>query len=69
MKRDKVITIVLVIIIIVSVAELSYAWYTWIGENNNYKGSSSCFDILYTKGIDIGSDQNKEVLMLKVKFI
>lgn len=63
MKRDKVITVILVIVIIVLTLGLSYAWYTWISDKNNYKGSSECFDILYIKGTDIGSDQNKQELM------
>lgn len=63
MKKENVFTILLVVGIIFLVAGITYAWYTWVSANNNYQGSSECFDILYAKGNDIGSDQEKAILM------
>lgn len=63
MKKENIVTTVLIITIIALVAGISFAWYIWTSEKFNNTGGSECFDILYVKGQDIGSDQNRAVLM------
>ena len=63
MKKQNIFTVILVGIIIFLVVGITYAWYTWTSENINYQGSSDCFDILFTKGENIGSDQEKASLI------
>lgn len=62
--KDKVITsILIVIIILISVVGITYAFITWSSEKINTSGTSECFEILYAKGTDIGSDQSVKTLM------
>lgn len=63
MKKQNVFTVILVGIIIFLVVGITYAWYTWTSENINYQGRSNCFDILYVKGDNIGSDQENATLV------
>ncbi|MBQ8192910.1 MAG: hypothetical protein IJZ46_02430 [Bacilli bacterium] len=63
MKREKILTVALVLVIIILVVGITYAWYTWVSNNMNYQGGSECFDVLYAKGDDIGSDQDNAILM------
>lgn len=42
---------------------ITYAWITSVVGESTISGTTRCFDILYTKGKDIGSDQNKATLM------
>lgn len=63
MKKGNIVTIVLVSIIIALVIGISYAWYTWISDKKKLTGESECFEILYAKGENIGSDQELAVLM------
>lgn len=63
MKKENIATVLLVVIIIFLVAGITYAWYTWVSENTNYQGGSDCFNILYLKGNDIGSDQENATLV------
>ena len=46
-------TILGVILFILLIAGVTYAYLTWTSDRFNYKVSSKCFDVLYTKGTDI----------------
>lgn len=62
MKKENIFTVLFVVVIIVLIAGITYAWITWTSDAANYQGSSDCFNVLYEKGNDIGSDQNNAVL-------
>ncbi|MDO5569313.1 MAG: hypothetical protein Q4G04_04300 [bacterium] len=49
-------TILGVAMLIVVVVGATYAWFTWTSPTNVISGTSSCFDIYYTKGNNIGSE-------------
>lgn len=67
--KNKIITSILaVVIIIILVVGITFAYITWRSNNINSAGNSECFDILYVKGTDIGSDQNKATLMPSVDY-
>ena len=61
MKNGKI--ILLVIGLIVLVTGTTYAIYTWRGKSF-IKGEFECFDVNYTKGREIGSNENKATLEL-----
>lgn len=62
--KNKIITNILIIsIIIILVVGITYAFITWTSDNINTTGSSECFEVLYSKGTDIGSDQSISTLM------
>lgn len=63
MKNKFITSILIVIIIIILVVGITFAYITWRSDNINNSGNSECFDILYVKGTDIGSDQNEATLM------
>ena len=46
-------TILGVILFILLIAGVTYAYLTWTSDPFNYRVSSMCFDVLYTKGTDI----------------
>lgn len=62
--KDKIIkNILIVIIIIIAVVGITYAYITWTSDRMNTTGNSECFEVFYSKGTDIGSDQNMSILM------
>ena len=63
MKNRFITSILIVIIIVILVVGITFAYITWRSDNINNSGNSECFDILYVKGTDIGSDQNEATLM------
>lgn len=63
MKNRKLLYTTLILLLVITVIGATYAWYTWTSEKINSSGNSGCFTILYDKGEDIGSDQNKATLM------
>jgi len=59
--------ILLVVLGIVVVAGVTYAAFTWQSiseEERSVSGSTECFNINYTKGQDIGSNEEKKKLYL-----
>jgi len=64
MKKKLILIIFLVIVGIISVASITYAIYTWSFDyNGDVAGSLECFDIVYAKGSDIGSDNEHRVFI------
>ena len=63
MKSKFITSVLIVVIIVILVVGITFAYITWQSSNINNTGNSECFDILYVKGTDIGSDQNKATLM------
>lgn len=64
MKSAKILGTILGIVLFIGiVAGFTYAFITWTSNKENYTGGSGCFDILYVKGADIGSDQSHATLM------
>lgn len=62
MKKN-IIIIASIILGITLIIGSTYAVYTW-GVNLKIKGVGNCFDVVYVKGNDIGSNENKKTLML-----
>lgn len=62
MKKKLILIILLVIVGIISVASITYAIYTW-AMSEDVTGTLECFDIVYAKGSDIGSDNEHRVFM------
>ncbi len=74
MKNNaKIIGMILgVCLFIVLISSVTYAIYTWSTnglENIIIEGTSNCFEIVYTKGDDIGSDGNIKVIKLGSSYI
>jgi len=64
MNKKLVLIIAMVTLGIVSVAGITYAIYTWAFDyNGDVAGSLECFDIVYAKGSDIGSENEYRMLM------
>lgn len=63
-NKSKIIGIVLGAVLFIMLAVgLTYAVYTWTTtdeENKDLEGSGKCFNIVYTKGANIGSNENLE---------
>lgn len=65
MKGAKILGTILGIVLFIGViAGFTYAYITWTSNKENYTGGSGCFDVVYTKGDDIGSNENKKTLMI-----
>lgn len=62
MKKKTILIITLVILLIVIVASSTYAIYTWSAKGE-LGGMSECFNVVYTKGQDIGSENEHKILM------
>lgn len=60
--KKKLFIILGIVLTAALVSGLTYAAYTW-GFQTTYRGTASCFDVVYTKGKDIGSNENSKVLM------
>lgn len=60
MKKKIIITIIAISTLIIGT---TYAWFSWAIEFR-ISETSECFDIDYTKGKDIGSNENKKTLIL-----
>lgn len=58
MKNKVTTSILIVSIIIIVVVGVTFAYITWTSDKINNTGTSECFDVLYVKGQDIGSDSN-----------
>ncbi len=63
MKSKITTSILIVVIVIIAVVGITFAYITWTSGKINTTGNSECFNILYAKGTDIGSDQNIATLM------
>lgn len=63
MKSKVTTSILIVVIIVISVIGITFAYITWTSGKINTTGNSECFNVLYAKGTDIGSDQNTATLM------
>lgn len=63
MKGKITTSILIVSIIIIIVVGITYAYVTWSSGKINAIGNSECFNVLYVKGQDIGSDQSVATLM------
>lgn len=62
MKSKVTTSILIVVIIVISVVGITFAYVTWSSGKINTTGNSECFNVLYAKGTDIGSDQNVATL-------
>lgn len=62
MKSKITTSILIVVIVIIAVAGITFAYITWTSGKINTTGTSECFNVLYAKGTDIGSDQNVATL-------
>jgi len=57
MDKQKLIGVILgIVLFIVAIAGITYAYMSWTSDNINKVVSSKCFDVLYTKGQDIGGN-------------
>ena len=63
MKSKITTSILIVVIVIIAVVGITFAYITWTSGKINTTGNSECFNVLYAKGTDIGSDQNTATLM------
>lgn len=63
MKSKITTSILIVVIVIITVVGITYAYVTWTSGKINATGNSECFNVLYAKGQDIGSDQSVATLM------
>ena len=61
-KSKVIFSILFVLGIVLLVGGSTYAIFTWSSDNIKYTGSSECFEVSYTKGADIGSNENKATL-------
>lgn len=61
-KKKMYIMISGVIVFILLISGITYAAYTWAATGDNIGAEAICFNIDYTKGADIGSNENKEKL-------
>ena len=65
-RRSKIYMIIFSILFVVTIVSgITLAIYTWQTINDDIiEGESTCFDIVYVKGNDIGSNENMEKLVL-----
>lgn len=68
MNKRNAIIVLLIAMIIPLVASITYALFIWQSSNTSIIGKSGCFDILYVKGQDIGSDQEIATLFPSVTY-
>lgn len=66
MKKN-ILIVLSVILGITLIIGTTYAIYTW-GVESKIKGVGNCFDVVYVKGNDIGSNENKKTLMVGRNF-
>lgn len=62
-KKNIVKTILGVLLLIILVTGVTYAWFTWKSANISISGTTGCFDIVYDKGQDIGTEDSPYGLM------
>lgn len=62
MNKKNTLIILLVLLGIIAVAGATYAIYTWAFQEH-LSGVSECFKVDYTKGQDIGSENNSRLFM------
>ena len=61
-KKKNILIIFTIICLLVVISGTTYAIYTWAINNVIISGSLECFDIVYVKDGDIGSDDDSEML-------
>lgn len=67
MKKKNIILLLLIGGIIIFLLGITYAYYTF-SINLNTDLTSECFDIIYVKGQDIGSNENSRTLYMSDNF-
>ena len=65
--NKKILIISSVVLLFISTIGITYAVYTW-GYNTKMKGSSNCFEVVYTKGRNIGNNNGETSLVAGYNF-
>ena len=64
-RKSNILSIIFsVLFVITLIFGVTYAAYTWQSSNDFIEGESSCFNVIYEKGNDIGNNNNLEKLYL-----
>lgn len=71
-KKSNIYSIIFIVLfVIILISGVTFAIYTWQTLNDDedvYEGVSTCFDIVYSKGSDIGSNENSRKLSLGKRY-
>lgn len=72
-KRQNIILIILLVLLIVTILSgvtfAAYTWQTLSSQNKEIQGITSCFNVNYVKGDNIGSNENNEILSLGSSYL